>query len=198
MMKILNLVVSVLFVFSFYHVNAQLQNYNSRRHDLDQKLMVGLGSWASLNLIGSGVGLANTSNDEHRSFHQMNIIWNTVNLGLAMPGYIKARRSSSELSLFETFSQQQKTEIGFIFNTGLDLVYMSSGLIFKSEGKTNQDKSMMYKGFGNSLIIQGGFLFVFDLIAFGIHRSRSKKELWSLIDKINLSGNGFGIKVEIK
>ena len=198
MIKILNLVIPVFFMFSFYHVDAQLQNYNSRRHDLDQKLMVGLGTWASLSLIGSGVGLANTNNDEHRSFHQMNIIWNTVNLGLAIPGYIKARRSSSELSLFETFSQQQKTEIGFIFNAGLDLVYMSSGLIFKSEGKTNQDKSMMYNGFGNSLIIQGGFLFVFDLIAFGIHRSRSKKELWSLIDKINLSGNGFGIKVKIK
>ena len=56
----------------------------------------------------------------------------------------------------------------------------------------------MYNGFGNSLIIQGGFLFVFDLIAYGIHRSRSKKELWPLIDKINLSGNGFGIKVKIK
>ena len=192
-----NLKIGLLFflVFDSFIVDAQLEQYNEKRHDLDQKLMIGLGSWASLNLIGSGIGLSNALSDESRSFHQMNIMWNTVNLGLAIPGYIKARRANSDLTFSETYNQQRKTETVFLINAGLDLVYISGGLIFRSESKSNLDQSMNYKGYGNGLLVQGGFLLIFDWIAYGIHRSRAKKVLQPLLDTVELSDNGFGIKV---
>jgi hypothetical protein len=174
--------------------NAQLNEYNLIRHDLDQKLMIGLGSWATLNVIVSSIGWSNAANEEIQSFHQMNIMWNTVNLGLAIPGYIRARRGKSDLTLSETLYEQRKTETVFLFNTGLDLAYISSGLILRSESKSYLDKSSLYRGYGNSLLMQGGFLLVFDWIAYGIHCSRSKKRLQPILEKIELSDSGFGFK----
>ncbi len=190
-----NIKIWVLFLTSYSFIsNAQLNEYNERRHDLDQKLMIGLGSWATLNVIGSSIGWSNAPNDEIQSFHQMNIIWNTVNLGLAIPGYIRARRGKSDLTLSETLDEQRKTETVFLFNAGLDLAYISSGLILRSESKSDLDKSSLYRGYGNSLLVQGGFLLVFDWIAYGIHSSRSKKGLQPIIEKIELSDSGFGLK----
>ena len=65
----------VLMLFSMFYsmrCSAQFDEYNSGRHKVDQKLMISLGSWASLNIIGSGIGWATAPNDEMKSFHQMN------------------------------------------------------------------------------------------------------------------------------
>ena len=118
----------VLMLFSMFYsmrCSAQFDEYNSGRHKVDQKLMIGLGSWASLNIIGSGIGWATAPNDEMKSFHQMNVMWNTVNLGLAIPGYIKSRRANSSLNPAETLEEQRKTETVFLFNAGLDLACIS-------------------------------------------------------------------------
>ena len=187
----------VLMLFSMFYsmrCSAQFDEYNSGRHKVDQKLMIGLGSWASLNIIGSGIGWATAPNDKMKSFHQMNVMWNTVNLGLAIPGYIKSRRANSSLNPAETLEEQRKTETVFLFNAGLDLAYISGGLLLRSEAKSNLEKSAAYKGFGNSLLVQGGFLLVFDWIAYGIHRSRSKKELQPFFEKIEISDSGLGLK----
>ena len=159
--------------------------------------MIGLGSWATINLVGSGIGWATAPNDEMKNFHQMNVMWNTVNLGLAIPGYIKARRASNNLSLAQTMEEQRKTETVFLFNAGLDIAYMSSGLILRSEAKHNTDKEDLFNGYGNSLLIQGGFLFIFDWVAYSIHRNHSKKKLSPLLERIELSDNGFGVKLKL-
>lgn len=180
--------------FCCFSSNAQLDLYNTQRHKVDQKLMLGLGSWATLNLIGSSIGWYSTTNEEMKSFHQMNFMWNTVNLGLAIPGYIKAKRNKSVLTIAQTIEEQRKTESIFLFNSGLDLAYISGGLILRSEAKSNLEKEDLFNGFGNSLIIQGGFLLVFDWIAYGIHRSRSKKYLSPILNNLELSDSGLGIK----
>ena len=156
--------------------------------------MIGLGSWATANFIGSGIGWATAPNEEMKYFHQMNVMWNTVNIALAIPGYIKAKRESREISFFETISAQHKTEKIFLINSGLDIAYISGGLLLRSAAKTNLEKQDQFNGFGNGLILQGGFLLVFDLTAYFIHNRHRKKALNPLIENIELSDNGIGFK----
>lgn len=159
--------------------------------------MIGLGSWATANFIGSGIGWATAPNEEMKSFHQMNVLWNTVNIGLAIPGYIKAKRENTDQTLFETLNAQQKTEKVFLINSGLDIAYVSSGLLLRSAAKTNVEKRDQFNGFGNGLMLQGGFLLVFDLTAYFIHNRHRKNALNPLLEKIELSDTGLGIKINL-
>ena len=187
----------IISLFNSFLSSSQLENFNTRKLQTDQRLMIGLGSWASINIIGSGIGWATAPNDEMKNFHQMNVMWNAVNLGLAIPGYIKARKGSTALSFAETIEEQRKTETIFLINGGLDLAYISGGLILLSESKSNPSKASLFKGYGNSLLIQGGFLLVFDWVAYSIHRSRAKKKLSPLMQKIVLSDSGIGVKLKL-
>lgn len=69
-----------------------LNQFHVEKSTIDQRLMLGLGSWAVTNFIVSGIGWATVPDGEARYFHQMNVLWNTVNLGLAIPGYLKAKK----------------------------------------------------------------------------------------------------------
>ena len=159
--------------------------------------MIGVGSWASIILIGRGVGGALSNNEQAKHFHQMNVIWNMVNLGIAIPSYLNAKKQSSNLSFFQTYNEQRRTEKIFLMNAGIDIAYISSGLILNSESKYHKDKSPLLKGFGHSLILQGSFLLIFDLVSYGIHNKNYKKNLAPILKKIDLSDNGIGIKFKI-
>jgi hypothetical protein len=183
-----------LFFVSYFSVAQPLQQFNEERIQTDKRLMLGLGSWATSNFIVSGIGWATVPSGEALYFHQMNVLWNTVNIGLAIPGYIKAKKGSPTLTLAETIRAQKKTEKIFLINTGLDVGYISSGFILRSLAKTNSDRQDQLNGFGNSLILQGGFLFLFDLTAFVIHNRHAKKSLYKLVNTIEMSSSGLGLK----
>ena len=184
-----------LFFISYFSFAQPLLEFNNDRELINKKLMIGLGSWATTNFIASGIGWAKTvPNSEARYFHQMNVMWNTVNIGLAIPGYIKAKKASSTLTFSETVRKQHQTEKIFLINTGLDVGYLASGLILRSEAKSNLEKHDQFNGYGNSLLMQGGFLFLFDLTAYAIHNRHSKKSLDNLLNSIEMSNNGIGLK----
>lgn len=194
-MKTLLLLIGLLTTNCF---SQNLTHFNEERLKTDQHLMIGLGSWATVNFVGSGIGWATAPNQEMKSFHQMNVLWNTVNMGLAIPGYIKARRESSSLSPFETLSAQHKTEKIFLINAGLDIGYISGGLLLRNAAKTHLEKHDQFNGFGNSLLLQGGFLLLFDMTAYFIHNRHRKQQLNPLLKNIELSDNGLGIKWTIR
>lgn len=178
-------------------VYGQLQDYNAQRYKTDKNLMIGLGSWASLNIVGSGIAWAIAQNEEMKNFHQMNVMWNVVNLGIAIPGFIKAKKGKKELTFFETLEEQRKTETIFLINSGIDIAYMSAGLLLRSKASAALDKEDQFRGYGNSLLVQGGFLLLFDWIAYNIHRKHSKNELSPLIRSLDVSDNGLGIKFNL-
>ena len=192
-----------LFFLSFFFIPycsfAQpLLEFNGDREQINKKLMIGLGSWATANFIASGIGWAAVPKGEARYFHQMNVMWNTVNIGLAIPGYLKAKKAHSTLTFSETVRKQHQTEKIFLINTGLDVGYIASGLILRSEAKSNLEKHDQFKGYGNSLLMQGGFLFLFDLTAYVIHNRHSKKSLDNLMNSIEMSSNGIGFKWQLE
>ena len=158
--------------------------------------MLGLGTWASMNIIGSGIGWATSNIEENKYFHQMNVMWNLVNLGLSVPGYIKAKKGDSGLNLYNTLEAQRITETVFLVNAGIDLAYIGSGLLLKSRAPIAEN-SNQFIGYGNSLMLQGGFLLLFDWIAYSIHRKHAKTKLAPILQKIEPSDLGIGIKYKL-
>ena len=117
-----------------------LLEFNQERLQTDKRLMLGLGSWAGANFLVSGVGWATVPKGEAHYFHQMNVLWNTVNIGLAIPGYFNSKKSNPNLTFDNSILIQHKTEKIFLINTGLDVAYLSAGLLLRSNAKINLTK----------------------------------------------------------
>ena len=57
-------------------------------------------------------------------------------------------------------AKKKKTQTSLLINMGLDVAYIVSGLIIKnSKSNTSQNQ-----GFGNSIMLQGGYLLLYDAI----------------------------------
>ena len=187
---------SALLLTNFFFSHAQedsLVFFKKKSIDITKKSMVVLGGWAAANIIASAVSL-NTHNNDVRYYHQMNIIWNSVNLTLAGLGYLSAAKNKIYNSDLATILQHQyKTEKMFLFNTGIDVAYIAAGayLTEKSKSKINPSK---LKGYGNAVMVNGGFLFLFDVVMYAVHYKHGK-QLNSFINKLQLTGTGAGISL---
>ena len=175
----------------------QLEQFNSERLEIDKKLMLTLGGWSLANATVSAIGWARTEN-EAKYFHQMNTIWSAIDLALAIPGYFKARKADpSSFTFAESWKEQSRSEKTFLFNTALDVAYVSSGLYLRSMAKYDPGTYQQNRGFGNGIILQGGFLFLFDLTAYALHSAHRKNKLDGFLDKVDLSDNGLGIQYKL-
>jgi hypothetical protein len=173
---------------AFSQIN--LQRFNTERTDITKTGMLVLGSWGTANIIVGAIGQS-SSNSETRFFNQMNLIWGAVNLVIAAPTYFSLNRKSQGLSLSESVKQQSIIEKTFLFNAGLDLVYMTSGLYCMEKGN-NDSKHDLYKGYGKSLLVQGGSLLLFDITMYltNIHHG---KKLYKILSSLQISGNCVGL-----
>ncbi len=130
-----------------------------------------LGGWAAANITGGAIGWANATGST-KYFHQMNLFWNTVNLGIA--GFALSNSFNIDLSLLsdqDMIANQLKTENLFLINAGLDVVYIGTGFLLKHLSTNNTKSHDLLKGYGNSLLLQGGFLMLFDLAMYGIQQN---------------------------
>lgn len=163
-------------------VNAQLSTddlnrVNRERLQINQNGMKVLGGWAITNMIAGGIGMTQTSGN-NRYFHQMNLAWNSVNLTLAGFGYFGSRSDPAQYSLPETIREFQKFENILLFNAGVDVGYMAAGAYLWERGIRKENDRLI--GYGQSVVLQGAFLFSFDLILFAASRNKNSK----LIDKL--------------
>lgn len=190
---ILSLIFGVILSNQMVGQSNSLRHYNQNRCSIDKKLMLGLGSWATTNLVVSGIGWNQAKSTESTYFHQMNVMWNLVNIGLAIPGYVKANKASSDLSFDESRHEQKKTEKIFFINTCLDVAYISSGWLLLNRSKEMEPVQERFSGYGKSLLLQGGFLFLFDLTAYFTHKSHGKQLVNSSLGSIGMSPTGIGL-----
>jgi hypothetical protein len=111
-----------------------------------------LAGWSCLNLLWSTAELSRGSKEPH--YHMMNRWWNVINLSL-----------SGAMAFGEPQPPQKLAKI-LAFNTGLDFAYMSAGLYLKARADGTKDvgESAKLRQYGNSLILQGGFLLAFDSV----------------------------------
>ena len=152
-----------------------LQDWNSERVQRNQKAMWVLGGWAAANMVAGAVGMSRTQG-EQRAFHQMNLGWNVVNAGLAASGLWRVMHSNpAVLDAWHSRLEWEKTQRLFLFNAGLDIGYVMAGMWMRVKGQHATTHAERWKGFGKSLILQGAFLFVFDLGAFLYHQPLGEK-----------------------
>ncbi|MEI7626914.1 MAG: hypothetical protein WCJ80_01675 [Bacteroidota bacterium] len=143
-----------------------------RRNILNKTNMTILLAWSGANLVQGSISAGNLVGSPHY-FHQMNAYFNIVNLAIAGYGLYEVRKQmNKKLSLYQNLRQQQKIESLLLLNSGLDLTYITTGLYLRERG-TNKLNDQT-KGYGGSLILQGSFLLVFDIIQYIQHRQNGQ------------------------
>ena len=142
------------------------------RITLQKNNMWFLAAWAGANIMQGSISASNTTGKEHY-LHQMNVYWNTVNLAIAGLGLYAAKKELARPHTAErNLSEQQKIEKLLLLNTGLDAAYIMTGLYLHERGiRLNKDQPA---GYGNSLMLQGGFLLIFDIIQYAENRRNGK------------------------
>lgn len=147
------------------------------RNVLTRDAMLGLGGFAFVN-IAAGFIAAGHTQGETRYFWRMNAYWNLVNLGVAAMGYLGSERAlSRSYTLADNDRAQLSVEKTYLFNLGLDLVYITGGFYLRERGvsETNQLSRWQYRGYGSSIAIQGGFLAIMDALMVSLHHRNSMR-----------------------
>ncbi|MCX7611732.1 MAG: hypothetical protein N2043_09125 [Ignavibacterium sp.] len=163
--------------------------------NINQTAMIVLGSWAVGNILTGTYGNFKASS-ETKYFHQFNAMWNVVNLGIAAFGYFNALNPDfSKLSNLDIIKDYNSLQNFLLLNAGLDAAYVMTGFYLKERAKNSPHYERL-KGYGNSLLLQGGFLLLFDVSLFFIHQSNANLNLYPHLESF-LSG-GIGININLK
>lgn len=178
---------------------AQVADYQQDYNKINEHLMLTLGSYAVGNFAISGAGYFAAQDEYTKRFHEMNVMWNTVNFGLALPGYFKAKKNAGDWDAAEMERQQRKTQSIFLINGAVDIGYIATGIYLRAEAENRPDESDMFKGYGDSMVLQGSFLFAFDLVAYAIHKRHYNREANTFLNKLSVRsfGQGIGLTVQI-
>ncbi len=172
--------------------------FKHRQTEINQKGMIVLGSWGLVNLGVGGIGAFNAKG-VNKHFYVMNASWGAVNLAIAGLGFYANRRKARKWKnsggdIKAILKKQSSIEQILLFNTGLDIAYIVGGFYLQERARRfafqGNDQYEKIKGYGRSFVLQGGFLFVFDLAHYLIHRSHRVKSLPSLLANVSFTGNG--------
>ena len=177
-----------------------LEQQYRQRLQLERKASLVLGGWGMVNVVSGAIGASQNSGST-KYFHQMNLGWGVINTGLAVLVRGNASRKLKEQPAAGTiFRDQRKLENILMLNTGLDVAYMAIGWGLKEKAaKPGTTKPERLEGFGNSLLLQGGFLFAFDVVQYMLHRRQGRAmEQWLDGVSIQPAGNGLSIVWQIR
>lgn len=189
--NLLSLAVIIFFLFSdnpsvFGQKTNELNSFNRERMKKNNNLMLALGGWSIMNIASGTIGAFTTVNTT-KHFHQMNALWNTVNFSLAAGGILRYRIDKNKtFNLSTTIQEQHKTEKIFLLNSALDVSYIGAGAFLNYRSTLGTGNYFQQKGFGNSLIVQGAFLLLFDITAYYIHKKNRLRKLEPIINSISL------------
>ena len=149
-----------------------LLEFNQTTIDHQRTAMFALGGWALLN-IGGGLALQGSSSGATKEFHRMNALWHTVNLGIAGVGYLSLMKADAAgWDLATGLAKHHSFARILLFNTGLDVGYVLGGLYLTERAKRPDVNADQLRGFGNSIMLQGAFLFAFDMVNYPIVTGR--------------------------
>jgi hypothetical protein len=185
MQKTLLIICFTAFSLSSFSQKTDLVKFEKERVRYTKNSMAALAGWSVVNIVGSGIA-TDTRNKEVRYFHQMNVMWGGINLALAGLGYWGASREKIDNPvLADVLKHQNRIEKTYLINLGLDVLYVGSGLLM-NKTSDNQKNPEKFKGYGNSIMVQGGFLLLYDAIIYSIHHKHGK-QLKGMTDKVTLN-----------
>ncbi len=178
-MKILSVVIILSIIITQNSISqTSLDEINETRCKHSLNGMTAFSAWTGGNLISGTVGVLTTSG-ELQHFFEMNIYFNIINAGIAIPGLVSAIKAKSKgLSFEQTVKESQKVKTVFLVNGFLDFTYITAGFLMREIGHNNShNKSLQnrFLGYGDSFIMQGSFLLLFDFIEFAVHAKNGKR-----------------------
>jgi hypothetical protein len=177
-------------------ISDSLMSFHQSRMVINETAMLVLGGWAAGNILIGTYGNFKASG-EAKYFHQFNAAWNIVNLGIAAFGYFNAVNSDpssmTNLEIIKDFNSLQNL---LLLNAGLDVAYIATGFYLKERPK-NSSNSERLRGYGNSLLLQGGFLLLFDVSLFFIHQNNADINLYPHLESLLTGGIGIGINIKL-
>lgn len=136
---------------------AQEVTYDPYKH-MDGAMDV-LTGW-SIGSIVVGTGMLFVPNTQVKYAGIQNIAWGAIDLGIAVWGKNSIQKNIG----YKPPEQQQKEFRTALWINGLlDIAYMGVGYYLYTHGKNDK-----LKGTGAGIMVQGGFLFVFDWVNFAI------------------------------
>lgn len=194
-MKKYYLVILVIVLFSWDAIaqTNELTSFNTERLQVNKIGMIVLGGWALGNMATNGALLSNPSSNKQAHFYRMNIFWNVVNLGLAIPGLRHSIITDpAALSLVESSAEFHRMGKILLMNAALDVAYITGGFLMKEMAKTRPKKQDILTGYGKSLVLQGGFLLAFDAVLYLALQSKVNG-LTSILDKISITPESIGL-----
>lgn len=164
-----SLFLTIFMVFLAFNAMGQtdaLAQFNKERLQVNKVGMIVLTSWAVGNIGVNGFLTRNSSGSDGH-FYRMNIYWNLVNLALAVPGLrYSLLTDPTSLDLAATVKDYHQMGKIVLVNAALDVAYVTGGFLMKELAKNNEKRRNILDGYGRSLILQGGFLLVFDAILY--------------------------------
>ncbi len=178
-----------------YSQMTALDKFNRERENINRKELKVLGIYAAGSMIYSGAALSGSSGS-NKYFHKMNVIWNGINLGLAGLSLLAPREKPQ--SYMNSMRKQAGAEKLFAFNAGLDLAYILGGAYTRERSFSSTDNADKMKGYGESIMLQGGVLLILDAVMFAVHNKHGKI-LNKMGEKLTVgaTSNGIGLVVKL-
>lgn len=173
-----------------------IQSFEAGRGEINRTGMIVLGSWAVGNLLMGAYGNYKYEG-QTKYFHQFNAMWNVVNLGIAAFGYFSAAGSDpGSMTASQILNEYNSLQNFLLLNAGLDVAYMVTGLYLKERAKNSSNADRL-RGYGNSLLLQGGFLLAFDVALYFIHQNNASVNLYPHLESLLSGGAGIGVRISL-
>jgi hypothetical protein len=119
--------------------------------------------WGALN-VGAGIALTLQPAGWWRGFGAQAAGWGAVNAGIGLFG-LRGARTKADQPQNHTSSAQREARRSLrrilLINSALDAGYIAGGLAL---ARTKGRESAVWRGSGWSVVVQGSFLLLFDLI----------------------------------
>ncbi|QMW06133.1 DUF6992 family protein [Spirosoma foliorum] len=168
----------------------ELSAFSEQRIKHQKTLGLTLGSFAIANIAVGAIATGQTTG-ETKYFHKMNVYWNLVNLGIAGAGLLASRKRKVEgETLADAVRQHENMKQILLVNAGLDVAYVIGGAYLRERSESHPDNADQLRGYGKSIMAQGGFLLAFDLVNYFIFKNRGDKQ-----EKLLLSAGPSGVGV---
>ena len=172
-----------------------LRQFSEQRINHQKTLGLALGGYALANIAVGSIAARQTAG-ETREFHKMNVYWNLFNLGIAGAGLLGSRKRAADgETLADAVRQHENMKQILLLNSGLDVAYVVGGAYLRERANTHPDKADQLRGYGSSIMVQGGFLLAFDLVNYFIFKNRGDKQEKLLL---GATPNGVGMVLPIR
>lgn len=119
--------------------------------------------WSALSIIAGALLVAFGASAWWHGFGVQALAWGAIDAAIALFGQLSARkRRAAGLGGPETFAREARNLRRLLWvNTGLDVLYLAGGVaLIRTMGAQNPFAA----GSGWGVVVQGGFLFIFDLL----------------------------------